>query len=40
VSKEGKREIELRIGEGSLAMTGIFDIRFWEAFKKRLPCGR
>jgi len=40
ISKEGKRGIELKIGEESLAMTGIFDIKFWEALKKKLRGGR
>jgi len=35
-----KRGIELSIGEKGLAMTSIFDIKFWGTLKKKLKEGK
>jgi len=36
ILRRNQRETELRIGKEGLAMTGIFDIKFWKVLKKKL----
>jgi len=35
-NQEGQREAEVLVGPDSIAMTGIFDIKFWERPKAKL----
>ncbi len=35
-NQEGRREAEVLVGPDSIAMTGIFDIEFWERLKAKL----
>lgn len=36
VLKEGIREVELKVGENELVMTGIFDTEIWKRLKKKV----